>query len=308
MEVESKLGLLAIFNLDRTVKNFWSKSATTFPHCLYRHKHFVRTSHMMLHAHAGLKLCLPSKIVSLSCHLSRAMSFDPHRTPPLLFSTLPSSISSTLSGSCSTSFQPRACADPHFLGGDGFTEFERRTGYEPKMVVDIFNPIVTEQEYAHSTEDHKHYSTGEGQIPEIEDKFSLPCNQSLLSSTHDSMKSLATPQEADLDDEQIRALLASPRYLPEREASAERSQIYHSDREGLMSSSSKSLNFFSTGKPVAWLSHQKRLGQDDCSEREHPADVLRGNESVFSDANPANVENLFLKEIEITCPLKRDLN
>ena len=36
------------------------------------------------------------------------------------------------------------------------------------------------------------------------------------------------PQEADLDDEQIRALLASPRYLLEREASAERSQIYHS--------------------------------------------------------------------------------
>ena len=66
--------------------------------------------------------------------------------------------------------------------------------------------------------------------------------QPLLSSTHDSIESLATPQEADLDDEQIRALLASPRYLPERDASAERSQIYHSEREGLMSSSSQSLN------------------------------------------------------------------
>ena len=44
----------------------------------------------------------------------------------------------------------------------------------------------------------------------------------------------------------------------EREASAERSQIYHSDREGLMSSSSQSLNFISTGKLVAWLSHQSR--------------------------------------------------
>ena len=56
----------------------------------------------------------------------------------------------------------------------------------------------------------------ESQIPGIEDKgkelihvpFSLPCNQSLLSSTQDSVESLATPQEADLDDEQIRALLA----------------------------------------------------------------------------------------------------
>ena len=35
----------------------------------------------------------------------------------------------------------------------------------------------------------------------------------------------APPQEADLDDEQLRALLASPRYFPEREASAERSQV-----------------------------------------------------------------------------------
>ena len=95
-------------------------------------------------------------------------------------------------------------------------------------VVDIFDPIVTEQEGAHSTEDHNHYSTEESQIPEIEDKFSLPYNQSLLSSTQDSIESLATPQEADLVDEQIRAQLVSPRYLPEREAGAERSQVYHS--------------------------------------------------------------------------------
>ena len=82
------------------------------------------------------------------------------------------------------------------------------------------------------------------------DKFSLPYNQSL---------SLATPQEADLDDEQLRALLASPRYLLEREASAERSQMYHSEREGLMSSASQGLHFNGTWKLVAWLSHQKRL-------------------------------------------------
>ena len=41
----------------------------------------------------------------------------------------------------------------------------------------------------------------------------------------------ASPQVADLDDEQIRALLASPRYLPEREASAERLQIHHSEEK-----------------------------------------------------------------------------
>ena len=122
----------------------------------------------------------------------------------------------------------------------------------------------------------------------------LPFNQSLLSSTQDSSESLAALQEADLDDDKIRTLLASPRYLPEREASAKRSQIYHSEREGLMPSSSQSLNFFGTGKPVAWLSHQKRLGQDDFSEREQPPNVLRGNESVFRDANPANVAKSLL--------------
>ena len=229
------------------------------------------------------KLCLPSKTFPhlVTCRARHVVWAAQHLPPPphphLPFLAHPQRC-----------FQPRTCADPHGLGGDGFTESEPRTGYEPKMVgdktvgdtrvVDGINTIVTEQEGAHSTEDHKHYSTEQSQIPEIEDKFSLPYNQSLLSSTQDSMESLATPQEVDLDDEQIR------RYLPEREASAERSQIYHS--ESLMSSSSQSLNFFGTGKPVAWLSQQKRLGQDDFSEREQPADVIRGNESVFRDANP----------------------
>ena len=32
----------------------------TFSHCMYRRRHFVSTSHMMLHAHAWLKLnCVP---------------------------------------------------------------------------------------------------------------------------------------------------------------------------------------------------------------------------------------------------------
>ena len=136
-------------------------------------------------------------------------------------------------------------------GGDGFTDPEPRTDYEPKRTVD--NTIVTGQENEHSTE--------ESQIPDIEDKgkdliydpCSLPYNQSLLSSTYDSAESIATPPlESDLNDEQIRVLLASPRYLPEREASTERSQIYHSERESL-SSSSQCLNFIGTGKPVAPL-------------------------------------------------------
>ena len=56
-----------------------------------------------------------------SCHLSRAPC-RLTRTARLpccspLYLHLPDL---TLSGSCSTSFQPRTCADPHALGGDGF--------------------------------------------------------------------------------------------------------------------------------------------------------------------------------------------
>ena len=113
---------------------------------------------MMLHAHAWLKLC-PSIKNKFVWH---AMSFDPHSTPSLLISTLSSSTSLALSGCCSTLFQPRACADPHGVGGDGFTESDPLAGYEPKMVgdktvIDIFNPIVTEQEGAHSTENQELY-------------------------------------------------------------------------------------------------------------------------------------------------------
>ena len=99
---------------------------------------------------------------------------------------------------------------------------EPLTGYEPNSIVD--NQIINEQEDITFTEDN--------QITEIGGHVkSLSYNQSLLSSTQDSIESIATPQEADLDDEQLRTLLASPLYPQERGASAERSQVYHSERE-----------------------------------------------------------------------------
>ena len=55
--------------------------------------------------------------------------------------------------------------------------------------------------------------------------------------------------DSDLDDDQIRALLAFPLYHQEREANAERLQVYHSLRENLMSSSSQ--DPLSTERPSA---------------------------------------------------------
>ena len=62
-----------------------------------------------------------------------------------------------------------------------------------------------------------------------------------------------------------------------------------------MSSSPQSQNFRSTGKPVGRLSHQKRLGQDEFSERTQPADILKSDESIFRDANPAKVAKSLLE-------------
>ena len=67
-------------------------------------------------------------------------------------------------------------------------------------------------------------------------------NEDLIASTYDSAESIATPSpQSDFDDEQIRALLAPPLHSQEREreASADRSQVYHSVRENLVLSSSQ---------------------------------------------------------------------
>ena len=62
-----------------------------------------------------------------------------------------------------------------------------------------------------------------------------------------------------------------------------------------MSRSSQSLNFIGTRKPVAWFSHEKRLGQDEFSDGEQPVDVLRSNQSIFRICNPANVAKSLLE-------------
>ena len=128
-----------------------------------------------------------AKIV-VSLHLSRTMSLAPHRTASIFSSTF-SSVS-----------HPDISAQIHGNAEVTDTDPEPLTGYEPNRIVD--NQIIHEQEDIPCTEDN--------QITEIEGHVkTLSFNQSLLSSTQDSIESIATPQEADLEDEQFRALLAS---------------------------------------------------------------------------------------------------
>ena len=105
--------------------------------------------------------------------------------------------------------------------------------------------------------------TEDGQITELELRGNLlSFHQSIIASTFDSAEIIATLPESDSDDEQLRALLASPLYLQERGASAERSQVYHTERENLMSSSSQDPTTGGTGKPVAVFSSQNRLKKE----------------------------------------------
>ena len=57
-----------------------------------------------------------------------------------------------------------------------------------------------------------------------------------MTSTCNTSESIATPPpESDLDDDQIRNMVASPLYPQEREVSADQSRVDHSFREHLTS-------------------------------------------------------------------------
>ena len=111
-----------------------------------------------------------------------------------------------------------------------------------------------------------------------------------------------------MDDEQIRALLASPLYLLEREASAGRSQVYHSVRENLMSGSSQVPK--STGGPVALSSSKNRSNQETFSDRKFSSGHQQVWETMnrFSDSLIQKIlSNRSLRVTEILCLRKRNL-
>ena len=86
-----------------------------------------------------------------------------------------------------------------------------------------------------------------------------------VTSTYDSAESTTTPPlKSDLDDEQIRNMLASPLYSQEREAGADRPQVYHSCRETCVSSSS--LFRANAGSPAAVFSHKIKSSQESRSD------------------------------------------
>ena len=114
-------------------------------------------------------------------------------------------------------------------------------------------------------------------------------HQPSRASTCDSAESIVRPPpDSDLDNEQIRALLASPLYLQDREANAERSQVYHTERENLMSSSSQ--DPIRRWDPSRCFSSKNRSNQETFSNRDdfslRHQRVFGSNEPFFRFSNP----------------------
>ena len=102
-----------------------------------------------------------------------------------------------------------------------------------------------------------------------------------MTSTYDTAESIATPPpESDLGGGRVRDMLASPRYLQERKASADRPITCLEN-----SVSSSSLFRESAGKPAAIFSHTRKSSQETLTDREG---ISSGHQPV-----PGKDETLF---------------
>ena len=106
------------------------------------------------------------------------------------------------------------CADSSNASFSLMPESTSPTGYEPNCLIEDNSKDLNEMTSM-----------------EIKPMF---FHRPSLTSTYGSAESVATPTpESDLDDDQIRNLLASPLYLQEREACFDRSRVYHSFKRKL---------------------------------------------------------------------------
>ena len=133
--------------------------------------------------------------------------------------------------------------------------------------------------------------------------------QSLTHSAYDSAESIAP--DSDLEDEQIRKMLASPLYIRERKENEGQARAYHSKREKIKTQSSR--NPEASGKLDAMFSCHSESSQNTFSGRN------RRNESenrfecgfftLFLDlVTQQMLRNHFLTETRIICLIKQGLN
>ena len=172
----------------------------------------------------------------------------------------------------STSNGDLSCADPSNVSLGPLAKTHSPTSYDSKETTEESNSILVKSMFFHRLS---------------------------MTSTRDSPESIATlPPESDWDDEQIRNLLASPLYLQKREASADRSRVYHSFSENSMSSSSHFRE--SAGKPAAVLSHKRKSRPDTFSDRDGISSghqpVQGKRDTVFSVSDPEEASTFVFEE------------
>ena len=134
----------------------------------------------------------------------------------LLFPYLTSSAHSTRTPTSTSLFPSHGddhCDDPRPGATFGRpADSNTLTGYEPNDLIEMNNTEVTP----------------------------IFFHRPSVTSTYDSVESTATPPpESDLDDEQMRDMLALPLLLQKREASADQPPLYHTYRENSVSSLSR---------------------------------------------------------------------
>ena len=138
---------------------------------------------------------------TLSAFRPKTFTSHPHRAMSCTLQNLTPRTGTASSPFPESVFQQpeQPCEDQRPQKSGALTELPPFTGYEP-------NRIVEDRDYMHFT--------GDGQFTELEVLRVRPLsfNQSIIASTYDSVESIATHPESDLDGEQLRALLASPLY------------------------------------------------------------------------------------------------
>ena len=106
--------------------------------------------------------------------------------------------------------------------------------------------------------------------------------QALIHSACNSAESFATPPGSDLEDEQLRKLLASPLNIQEREENEGQARAYHSERESLMIQSSRNPEV--SGKPDAWCVQKREAKSRESlmSSSSRDFQVSRELDAMFS--------------------------
>ena len=132
-----------------------------------------------------------------------------------------------------------------------------------------------------------------------------------MTSTYDSAESIATPPaESDLDDEQLRNVLASPLYLQEREASADRSRVYHSKEKTQCPVHLTYEKKVQGNLPQCSHTKENRVKKHFPTEKAFPQDINQLEEKVnFSSGSliQKKLREQFLKHKEVIYSQKQNL-